>query len=100
MASPQTSPKPAGVSVLDLSASTPLLPQDHGLCGKMTGFFLRNLALFLLLAVGLLALAVIFPAEARNLLGASVCKMHHDPQGKLWVECPQKIEQVFGPRRY
>jgi len=73
---------------------------DHqGVCGKLTGFFLRNLALILLLVVGLLGLLCLFRAPFHAWMNES-CRMHHDEfQGKLWLECPEALRQAFGPRR-
>lgn len=69
-----------------------------GLCGRFTEFFIRNLGLLVILVVGLISLASFLDLEA--LLTPSTCKMHHDRfLGKLWLECPQVLQQVFGPRR-
>lgn len=107
MQSPQATPvKPPQVPPFSLGETTPLTGSTHtqgydfGLCGKFTSFVLKNLALFGLLLLGLVALAVLFPSQTQHLLGLERCVMHHDPAGKLWLECPERIPQTFGPRRY
>ena len=70
-----------------------------GVCGRFTQFFLKNLALLLLLFVSLIALCAWFPAPLGLVMGEH-CKMHHDQiLGRLWLECPEALRQAFGPRR-
>lgn len=105
MQSPQATPvKPPQVPPFLLNESAPLVQNTHngyefGLCGRFTPFVLRNLALFGIFMLGLVCLALLFPAEVRTVLGLPQCIMHHDPAGKLWLECPEKIQHTFGPRR-
>lgn len=70
-----------------------------GLCGRFTQYFLDNLALFVLLAVGLVGLLGLFHQQVLSLMQES-CRVHHDQYfGKMWVECQEPLKRVFGPRR-
>lgn len=77
-----------------------LLPYDNvGVCGRFTSVFQRNLALILLLVLGIVGLVCFF--HPQFLLLSEKCYMHHDEHlGKLWLECPEAVRKVFGPRRY
>ena len=71
-----------------------------GPCGRFTQFFVRNLALFLLLAVGLVGLVALFHPTLSALMGEH-CRIHRDEYfGKLWLECPEPLRRVFRPRPY
>ena len=70
-----------------------------GPCGRFTQFFVRNLALFLLLAVGLVGLLALFHPQLLALTQER-CWVHHDEHfGKMWVECQEPLRRAFGPRR-
>lgn len=70
-----------------------------GVCGRFTQFFVRNLALFLLLALGLVGLLALFHQQVLGIMHEK-CRVHHDEFfGKMWVECPEPLRRVFGPRR-
>lgn len=71
-----------------------------GPCGRFTNFFVRNLALFLLLAVGFVGLCALFHSQLGALMTES-CRVHHDEHfGKMWLECTEPLRRVLGPRRY
>lgn len=62
----------------------------------LCAYFTRNFLLILLLSVSLIASVAFF----RSRVLGEQCIMHHDQfLGKLWLECPEAIRQVFGPRR-
>jgi len=70
-----------------------------GICGRFTHYFLDNLALFVLLAVGLVGLLALFHPQILALTQEK-CRVHHDEYfGKMWVECQEPLKRAFGPRR-
>ena len=71
-----------------------------GPCGRFTQFFVRNLALFLLLAIGVVGLVAYFHQSLSSLMGES-CRVHHDEYfGKLWLECPEPLRRLIRPRGF
>lgn len=74
---------------------------DHlGPCGRFTQFIVRNLALFLLLGVGILGLVAYFHQPLSSLMGEH-CRVHHDEYfGKLWLECPEPLRRLIRPRGF
>ena len=97
-------PPPRPQSPLSIDETMKLLRDQElrdniGVCGRFTQFFIRNLALFLLLAVGLVALAALFREQILGIVHEK-CRVHHDEYfGKMWVECQEPLRRAFGPRR-
>jgi hypothetical protein len=97
-----TPPRPQS-PLRDLAETERLLHQYEtiGLCGRFTNFFVRNIALIVLLIVSLIALSAWFPETAALLMPQKSCQIHHDEiLGKMWLECPGVLRRAFGPRRY
>lgn len=70
-----------------------------GVCGRFTQYFLDNLALFVLLAVGLVGMLALFHPQFLAVMHEK-CRVHHDEvYGKMWLECQEPLKRIFGPRR-
>lgn len=65
---------------------------------RLSELFFRNLALFVLLFVSLIAFAAYFPASLDSILGEH-CKIHHTDLGKMWLECPDALRSFFPNHR-
>jgi hypothetical protein len=73
---------------------------NNGQKETLCQYFTRNALLIVLLCVSLIASVAFFRPLLGAVIGQEHCKMHHDQfLGKLWLECPEAIRQVFGPFR-